>query len=137
MTGAPGSLGHMLFRRAADAVAVSHLSLIGFLLAGGFVARGRPSVTKAHLAALAATAAVYAGGFDCPLTVWEKDLRQLAGDQVYRGGYIEHYLVSPFHPGGMSTGIGLAFLGTVVATTAIAYRDRLQRLVRPPATGRA
>ncbi len=74
----------MLFRRAADAVAVSHLSLIGFLLAGGFVARGRPGVTKAHLVTLAGTAAVYAGGFDCPLTIWEKDLRQLAGDQVYR-----------------------------------------------------
>lgn len=126
----------MLFRCAADAVAVSHLSLIGFLLAGGFVARGRPAVTTAHVATLAATAAIYAGGFDCPLTIWEKGLRQLAGDQVYRGGYIEHYLVSPFHPGGMNKGIGLAFVGTVVATTAVAYRDRLRRLVRPIATRR-
>ncbi len=125
----------MLLRRAADAVALSHLSLIGFLLAGGFVARGRPGVTKAHLATLAATAAVYAGGLDCPLTVWEKDLRQLAGDQVYRGGYIEHYLVSPFHPEGMNKGIGLAFVGTVVATTAVAYRHRLRRLVGPAETG--
>jgi hypothetical protein len=123
----------MLFRRAADAVAVSHLSLIAFLLAGGFVARRRPGVAKTHLGILAATAAVYIGGFDCPLTVWEKDLRRLAGDHVYRGGYIEHYLVSPFHPGGMNTGIGLAFVGTVVATTAVAYRDRLLRLARRPA----
>ena len=50
----------MLFRRAADVVAVSHLSIIGFLLAGGFVARRHPRVTRAHLVTLAGTAAVYA-----------------------------------------------------------------------------
>lgn len=117
----------MLLRRAADVIAVSHLSFIGFLLAGGFVARRHPRVTKAHLATLAATAAVYAGGFDCPLTTWEKDLRQLAGDQVYPGGYLEHYIVSPVHPAGMNTGIGLAFVGVVATATTLAYRDRLTR----------
>jgi hypothetical protein len=117
----------MVLRHAADVVAVSHLGLIGFLLAGGFVARHRPSVTRAHLAALAATAAVYVAGLDCPLTTWEKDLRRLAGDEVYGGGYLEHYLVSPFHPAGMNAGIGLALTGVVVATTAVAYRDRLLR----------
>ena len=118
----------MLFRRAADVVAVSHLSLIGFLLGGGFVARRHPRVTKAHLATLAATAAIYAAGRDCPLTNWEKGLRQLAGDEVYRGGYLEHYLVSPLHPAGMNPTIGLAFVGVVVASTALAYGGRRPRL---------
>jgi hypothetical protein len=115
----------MLIRRAADMVAVSHLSLIGFVVAGGFVARRYPRVTKAHLATLAATAAVYAAGLDCPLTDWEKGLRRLAGDEVYTGGYLEHYLVSPFHPAGMNPAIGLAILGIAVGATALAYRDRL------------
>lgn len=118
----------MVFRRAADAVAVSHLSLIGFLLAGGFVARRHPRATRAHLATLAATAAIYGAGLDCPLTNWEKGLRRLAGDEVYRGGYLEHYLVSPLHPAGMNHGIGLAFVGVVVTATGIAYRDRLATL---------
>ncbi len=115
----------MLLRRAADVVALSHLSLIGFVLAGGFVARRHPRVTKAHLATLAATAGVYAAGLDCPLTDWEKGLRRLAGDEVYAGGYLEHYLVSPFHPAGMNPVIGLAILAVAVGATAVAYRDRL------------
>jgi hypothetical protein len=116
----------MVLRRAADVVALSHLTLIGFLLGGGFVARRHPRVTKAHVVTLAATAAVYAGGFDCPLTGWEKGLRRLAGDDVYSGGYLEHYLVSPWHPSGMNPGIGLAILGIAVATTAVAYGGRLR-----------
>ena len=101
----------MWYRRAADVVAVSHLSLIGFLLAGGFVARRHPRVTKAHLVALAATAGIYGGGFDCPLTDWEKGLRRLAGDEVYAGGYLEHYLVAPCHPAGMNPAIGFGHPG--------------------------
>ena len=120
----------MLFRRAADVVAVSHISLIGFLLAGGFVARRHPRVTRAHLVTLVGTAAVYVAGRDCPLTNWEKGLRRLAGDEVYGGGYLEHYVVSPFHPAGMNQAIGLAFVGVVVAATALGYRDRLPG-VRP------
>jgi hypothetical protein len=124
----------MVLRRAADAVAVSHLAIIGFLLAGGFVARRHPRVTKAHLVVLAGTAAIYAGGLDCPLTDWEKALRRLAGDEVYAGGYLEHYLVSPWHPSGMNPAIGLGILGVAAATTALAYGGRLRRSrpSRPP-----
>lgn len=111
----------MLLRRAADLAALSHLTLVAFLLAGGFLARHRPKVAAAHLATLAATAAVYAGGFACPLTVAEKRLRELAGDEVYRGGFLEHYLVSPIHPEGMNEAIGAAFVGVVAVTTVVAY----------------
>ena len=121
----------MLWRRAADVVALSHLTLIGFILAGGFVARAHPRVTKAHVIALVGTAAVYAGGLDCPLTDWEKGLRRLAGDDVYTGGYIEHYLVSPWHPSGMNPAIGFGILGVAVATTALAYGGRLRLRHRP------
>lgn len=115
----------MVLRRAADAVAISHLGLIVFLLAGGFLARRHPRVTRAHVVALAATAAVYAAGLDCPLTDWEKGLRRLAGDDVYRGGFLEHYLVSPVHPEGMSPAIGRAILAVAAVTTAVAYRGRM------------
>ena len=123
----------MLWRRAADMVAISHLTLIGFILAGGFVARRHPRVTKAHVVTLAATAAVYAAGLDCPLTDWEKGLRRLAGDDIYTGGYIEHYFVSPWHPSGMSPAIGLGILGVAVATTAVAYGGRLRHRPENPA----
>ncbi len=122
----------MVLRRAADVVALSHLGLIAFVLGGGFVARRLPRVTKLHVVVVAATAAVYAGGFDCPLTDWEKGLRRLAGDPVYEGGFLEHYLVSPWHPSGMNRGIGLGILGIAVATTAAAYGGRLRQGGRGP-----
>ncbi len=125
----------MVLRRAADAVAMSHFAIIGFLLAGGFVARRHPRVTKAHLVVVAGTAAIYAIGMDCPLTDWEKGLRRLAGDEVYAGGYLEHYLVRPWHPAGMSPAIGLCILGVAVATTAVAYSGRLRRAGSPESGG--
>ena len=122
-----------MLRRAADLVAVSHLAIIGFLLGGGFVARRHPRVTRAHVLVLVGTAAIYAGGLDCPLTDWEKGLRRLAGDDVYTGGYLEHYLVSPWHPAGMTKGIGLGILGIAVATTAVAYGGRVKARASRPA----
>jgi len=129
----------MVLRLAADAVAASHLGFVGFLVAGGFLARRRPGLTKAHLGALAVSAAIYGGGFDCPLTDLEKSLRSRAGAPVYPDGFIAHYLVSPVHPGGMSDTVGFALFGAVVALTVVAYGPRLARgagVIRPAPTNR-
>ncbi len=95
-----------------------------------------PAATPGHQSprlVLVGTAAIYAGGLDCPLTDWEKGLRRLAGDDVYPGGYLEHYLVSPWHPAGMTKGIGLGILGIAVATTAVAYGGRVKARASRPA----
>jgi hypothetical protein len=123
-----GTLGDVTgFRLAADAVALSHLGFVGFLVAGGFLARRRPGVTRAHLCALAVSAAIYGGGLDCPLTDLEKSLRHRAGGPVYSEGFIAHYLVSPVHPAGMTDSVGTALFGVVVALTVVAYGPRLAR----------
>lgn len=117
----------MVFRLAADAVVAAHLGFVAFLLAGGFLARRRRGFTAAHLGALAVSAAIYGGGFGCPLTDLEKSLRSRAGGPVYPDGFIAHYLVSPVHPGGMSETIGIGLFGAVVGLTAVAYGPRLAR----------
>lgn len=129
----------MGLRLAADAVVVTHLGFVAFLVAGGFLARRRPGVTRAHLGALAISAAIYGGGLDCPLTDLEKALRARAGAAVYPDGFIAHYLVSPVHPGGMTETVGIGLFGAVVALTALAYGPRLVRragLIRPTPTNR-
>lgn len=129
----------MVFRLAADAVVVTHLGFVAFLVAGGFLARRRPGVTRAHLGALVVSAAIYGGGLDCPLTDLEKSLRARAGAAVYPDGFISHYLVSPIHPGGMTETIGIGLFGAVVALTALAYGPRLVRragFIRPAPTNR-
>ncbi len=117
----------MGFRLAADAVAAAHLGFVAFLVVGGFVARRRPAVVPAHVAALAVSAAIYGGGFDCPLTDLEKSLRHQAGVAVYPEGFIAHYLVSPVHPAGMTETVGLGLFGAVVAVTALAYGPGIVR----------
>ena len=96
-------------------------------MAGGFLTRGRPALARAHLGALAVSAAIYGGGFDCPLTDLEKSLRHRAGRPVYADGFIAHYLVSPVHAAGMTETVGIGLFGAVVAVTALAYGPRLVR----------
>ena len=103
---------------------------MGFLVAGGFLARRRPRVTRAHLGALVVSAAIYGGGLDCPLTDLEKSLRHRAGAPVYTDGFIAHYLVSPVHPGGMTDTVGTGLFATVVALTVVAYGPSLARGAR-------
>lgn len=117
----------MVLRLAADGVAVAHLGFVGFLLAGGFLARRSPVVARAHLGALAVSAAIYGGGLACPLTDLEKSLRRLGGGPVYSDGFVAHYLVSPVYPGGMTDTVGIGLFGAVVAVTAAAYGPGLVR----------
>lgn len=130
----------MVLRLAADAVAATHFGFVVFLVAGGFLARGRPGLTRAHVGALAVSAAIYGGGLDCPLTDLEKSLRARSGATVYPEGFIAHYLVSPVHPGGMTETVGIGLFGAVVVLTALAYGPRLARraglIARPAPTNR-
>ena len=86
----------------AAAVALAHGLLAVFLIVGAPLAARRPRLMRWYLAALIPTAAVNLGQLPCPLTVWEKDLWRLAGETPYRGGFISHYFVEPFHSAGLS-----------------------------------
>lgn len=57
-----------------------------------------------YLVALVPTALVNLAGMACPLTVWEKHFWRLAGETPYRGGFISHYFVEPFHAPGLRPG---------------------------------
>ena len=54
-----------------------------------------------YLAALLPIAVINIPRLPCLLTVWEKDLWRLAGQTPYRGGFISHYFVKPFHAPGL------------------------------------
>ena len=110
---------------AADAVVAVHAVFVAFLLAGGFLAWWWPGAAPVHIVALVASAAIYLGGHDCPLTNLEKHLRTRAGEAVYPDGFIAHYLVRPVYSGGMTAGLGFSIVGLVVAATLIAYGRHL------------
>jgi len=108
-------------RLAADAVVAVHGVFVAFLLVGGFLAWWWPAAAPIHIVALVASAAIYLGGFDCPLTNLEKHLRTRAGEIVYPDGFIAHYLVRRFYAGGMTSALGYGLLGVTVAATVAAY----------------
>ena len=86
----------------ADAILVSHVAVVAFVLLGALAVpvgawrrwrwvRGfRWRVT--HLVLMGVIALQAWLGALCPLTVWEQALRRRAGEAVYRESFIEHWL---------------------------------------------
>ena len=87
---------------AADGVLLLHALFVGFVV-GGLVAvlvgggRGwawvrNPWFRAAHLISIGVVAAQAWLGIVCPLTTLEMALRERAGDAVYPGAFIGHWL---------------------------------------------
>ncbi|WP_101925918.1 MULTISPECIES: DUF2784 domain-containing protein [Luteimonas] len=86
----------------ADLMLTLHVALAGFVVVvalavviGGplgwrWVRRRRLRIT--HLALVGVIAAQAWLGLLCPLTVWERDLRRVAGQPVYAESFVEHWL---------------------------------------------
>lgn len=86
----------------ADAVLVSHLAFVGFVVIGlalvllGGVCRWSWVRNRwfrlAHLAAIGLVAVQAWLGVICPLTTLEMRLREKAGDATYEGTFIAHWM---------------------------------------------
>lgn len=92
----------MLYQLAADALLLLHAVFVGFVVIGLVLvliggARGwawvrNPWFRLTHLAAIGAVMAQAWAGIICPLTTWEMALRARAGDAVYAGSFVAHWL---------------------------------------------
>ena len=92
----------VIFRLLADAILVIHLLFVGFVVLGfGLILVGMWAkwdwvrnrlFRAAHLAAIALV--VLQAWFDriCPLTAWENNLREMAGQSGYSQTFIEYWL---------------------------------------------
>lgn len=88
----------MLYLLTADAIVLLHMSYVLFVIVGflltlvGCVLRWRwirnPWFRGIHLAMILIVVAEAWLGITCPLTTWEYELRQLAGQEVYQGAFI-------------------------------------------------
>jgi len=111
----------MIYRVLAELVLVVHFAFIAFALFGGFLVIRWPRVVFVHVPCLAWGVFIELSGNICPLTPWENDLRRMAGDAGYTGGFIEHYLTSIIYPEGLTPSAQLVLAGILLATNAIAY----------------
>lgn len=103
----------MAWRLAADALVVIHLGFILFVLLGGLLLLRWPRLIWLHLPAVAWGIVVECLHLGCPLTPWENQLREMAGQAGYDGGFIEHYLIPLIYPAGLTPQIQI-WLGAIV-----------------------
>lgn len=92
----------LLYRIAADAVVTLHVGFVLFVVLGQLailvgILRKRPWVRNftfraSHLLAISIVVAESFCGITCPLTTWEQQLRQLAGNETYSGDFIPNLL---------------------------------------------
>ena len=85
----------------ADAIVVFHAAYVAFvvlgmaaILAGLLFKKSwarNPWFRIAHLAAIGLVVLETAAGIPCPLTVWERELRQSAGQEAHAGGFIGYW----------------------------------------------
>ena len=80
-----------------------------------------PRLAWLHLPALAWGAGIEFAGAICPLTPLEIQLRSLAGQQGYAGGFVEHYVFALLYPEGLTRNVQLALGVLVLAINALVY----------------
>ena len=88
----------MVNRVLADAVVVTHFAFIAFVVTGPYLARAWRPLIWLHLPALAWAVGIVAIGYECPLTALENHFRRLAGERVYPGGFVDHYIENVLYP---------------------------------------
>ncbi|MFZ5563576.1 MAG: DUF2784 domain-containing protein [Thermodesulfobacteriota bacterium] len=91
-----------LYRLAADLILAGHVLVAGFIVFGlALILAGKvfswgwvrnPWFRLLHLLAIGVVALQSWLGRICPLTTWEMALREKAGDAVYAGSFIAHWL---------------------------------------------
>ncbi|MDH1538309.1 DUF2784 domain-containing protein [Pseudomonas chengduensis] len=111
----------MLWRMAADALVLVHLSFILFVLLGGLLLLRWPRLIWLHLPAVAWGIVVECLHLGCPLTPWENQMRRMAGQAGYEGGFIEHYLIPLIYPAGLTPRIQLWLGAIVVLVNLVVY----------------
>ena len=103
----------MLERILADFLVILHLTFICFVILGGVLVIRWKWVSFLHIPTVVWGALIEFQGWICPLTPLEQNLRHLAGQSGYTGGFIEHYLIPLIYPSGLTRTLQIA-IGTFV-----------------------
>ncbi len=111
----------MLFRLLADTLVGLHLAFVAFVAAGGFLALRWRRLAWLHIPAALWGAVIEFMGWVCPLTPLENQVRRLAGETGYQGGFIEHYVVPLLYPADYTLGLRMALGALVVILNGVAY----------------
>ncbi len=123
-------------RWAADALLVVHGLFIVCVVVGGLAVLRWPALMTLHLPAVAWAVWISVTGGICPLTPWEWQLRERAGQGGIEGGFIDHYLAAWIYPEGLTRSMQWSIAAGVLAINGIAYGSMVWRWRRQRHRGR-
>lgn len=106
---------------AADAILVVHLGFVLFALVGGMLAGWWRIFLLLHPPAAAWAIFVELTGRGCPLTAWEQELRQRAGEAGYSEGFVEHYLLPLLYPDWLTLPVQFVLAAFVLLVNLAVY----------------
>lgn len=118
----------MFYQILADITIIIHFLFILYVGLGGLVVLKWNWTAFIHIPAAAWGALIMFMGWICPLTYVENDLRQLAGQDGYSEGFIEHYIIPLIYPETLTrelqigVGIFVLVLNVVVYTVLVKRR---------------
>ena len=104
----------VVYTALAGLVVVIHFAYLAVLVFGGLAAWWWRPVLGVHLVAVAWGLGAVFVRYDCPLTAWELRLRELAGRELYEGGFIRHYLRGVLFPESLTPVVVLLMVGLVL-----------------------
>jgi hypothetical protein len=111
----------MFYAITADLLLLVHLGFVCFVVAGGLLVCKWRWFVLLHLPAVLWAVLLEFRGWICPLTPWEQQLRQAAGQSGFQGGFVEHYLLPVLYPAGLDPDTQLILGGFVILVNVAVY----------------
>lgn len=82
----------MIYRVLAELTMLVHFLFVAFVVTGGLLLLWRRAVAWVHVPLTLYAVGIEFFHWTCPLTPLEQQLRRLAGQAGYSGGFLQHYL---------------------------------------------
>lgn len=111
----------MLYPLLADTVLLLHLAFVLFAMFGGILILRNAKWIWLHLPALLWGVAVQWADLICPLTPLENRLRAMGGEEVYSGGFIEHYVTKLLYPDALTLELRYVLGVVLIAINVVVY----------------
>ncbi len=114
----------------ADLVLLVHGAFVVFVVVGALLVLRWPRLAWVHVPCAVWGALIEFGGWICPLTPLENELRRRGGEAGYRGGFVEHYVTATIYPAGLTRHMQYALGAAVIVLNVIIYALVIRRARR-------
>lgn len=122
----------MAYLLLADLVVIIHGGFVLFALLGGLIVLGRPRWAWLHIPSFLWAGFIELTGGICPLTPLENLLRARGGEAVYRGGFIDRYLMPLLYPDDLTQGFRILLGSLLLLLNAVLYAALWKRSREKP-----